>query len=55
VPGHSNDEVTYHLSLLKEAQFIECPGSQPIGGGIGFRRLTWEGHEFIDAVRDPEI
>jgi hypothetical protein len=19
------------------------------------RRLTWEGHEFLDAVRDPEI
>jgi hypothetical protein len=56
VPGHSNDEVDYHLSLLKEARLIECPGSQqPVGGGINFRRLTWEGHEFVDAVRDPEV
>ena len=55
VPGHSNDEVDYHLSLLREARFIECPGSKPAGGGINFRRLTWEGHEFVDAVRSPEV
>jgi Hypothetical protein (DUF2513) len=23
--------------------------------GIMFRRLTWEGHDFLDAIRDPEI
>lgn len=22
--------------------------------GIGFRALTWAGHDFIDSVRDPE-
>ncbi len=23
--------------------------------GIGFRCLTWEGHDFLDSVRDPKI
>jgi uncharacterized protein DUF2513 len=24
-------------------------------GAIPFRRLTWAGHDFADAVRDPDI
>jgi len=23
--------------------------------GITFERLSWEGHDYLDAVRDPEI
>jgi hypothetical protein len=23
--------------------------------GIGFRCLTWQGHDFLDSVRDPKI
>ena len=55
VPSYSNDQIDYHLSLLKEVRFIDCPGAQPAGGGVNFRRLTWDGHDFLDAVRDPEI
>lgn len=55
VEGRSPDEVDYHLSLIKEASFIECPGSGSLDGRISFRRLTWHGHEFLDAIRDPEI
>jgi hypothetical protein len=36
-------------------RYIEFPGAPPLAGGITFRRLTWEGHEFLDAVRDPEV
>ena len=31
------------------------PGSMPLAGGIPFRKLTWAGHDFVDAVRDPAI
>jgi hypothetical protein len=54
VANFSADQIEYHLDLLREQNLIECPGSQPMIG-ITFRRLTWEGHDFLDAVRDPEI
>lgn len=54
VDGYSVDQIEYHLDLLRERDLIECPGSKPMIG-ITYRRLTWEGHDFLDAVRDPEI
>jgi hypothetical protein len=53
--GFTHEQIDYHLSLLREVRFIECPGSQPAGGGVNFRRLTWDGHDFLDSVRDPKI
>jgi hypothetical protein len=52
--GYSTAQVDYHLSLLREVGLIECPGSQPMIG-VTFSRLTWIGHDFVDATRDPEI
>lgn len=54
IEGYSSDQIEYHLNLLREQNLIECPGSQPMIGTT-FCRLTWEGHDFLDAVRDPEI
>jgi hypothetical protein len=55
IHGYSDDQIAYHLSLLRENGLIDSPGSQPLDGGITFRSLTWWGHDFLDAVRDPEI
>jgi hypothetical protein len=54
VEGYTPEQIQYHLTLLKEIRFIEAPGSQPLIG-ITFSRLTWAGHDYIDAVRDPDI
>jgi hypothetical protein len=54
VEGHSPDEIEYHLQLLVEQGFVEQPRSGPMLG-IMFRRLTWAGHDYLDAVRDPKI
>ena len=54
VEGKTADEITHHLTMLRDAGLIESPGSQP-AGGITFRTLTWEGADFLDAVRDPEV
>jgi hypothetical protein len=54
VEGFTPAQIEYHLSLLREIGFIECPDSQPMLG-ITFSGLTWAGHDYIDAVRDPEI
>jgi hypothetical protein len=54
VPGYDADQIDYHLSLICKAGFIDQGGVRPMSG-IGFRSLTWAGHDFLDSVRDPEI
>ncbi len=54
VPGYDVDQIDYHLSQLREAGFIDEGGARPMFG-IGFRCLTWAGHDFLDSVRNPEI
>ncbi len=55
VPGYEPNVINHHLEMLAKAGFIEAPGSWPGHGGITFRGLTWEGHDFLDTVRDPEV
>jgi hypothetical protein len=52
IEGYSKEEVDYHNLLLKEAGLIVLEN-----GALGeYRptRLTWEGHEFLDAARDTK-
>ena len=53
VDGYSPEQITYHLELLREAGLINSPGSQP-ALGVTFERLSWNGHDFLDSVRNPE-
>jgi hypothetical protein len=56
IEGHSEEEINYHMVLLKDAGFMEAavlesqegPMVQPI-------RLTWSGHEFIDSARSSKV
>jgi hypothetical protein len=54
--GHSLQELSYHVQLLDEAGFLEA---QELGSHDGYewqpKRLTYEGHEFLDTIRDGEI
>lgn len=54
VAGYTPDDIEYNLQLLVERGLIEEPRSGPMQGII-FRRLSWEGHDYLDAVRDPKI
>jgi len=54
----SEDRRLYHSALLIEAdlvhgQIIEDSNGQPAGTVI--LRLTWAGHEFLDAARNDNI
>jgi len=64
------DVVNYHLKLLYQAGFIEASifrGKEGIGHSRKVQQdedyivlvkpwsLTWEGHEYLDTMRDPEI
>ncbi|MFM0308365.1 DUF2513 domain-containing protein [Paraburkholderia sp. RL17-383-BIF-A] len=61
VEGYTAEQIDYHLSLLQEARFIHAGGldfgmSGPgFNCGVGFRNLTWAGHDFVDAVRSPDV
>jgi hypothetical protein len=53
-----SDEIAYHVKLLKEAELIQVSIAEFLGGaGIDFdlERLTWSGHEFLDAIRNVTI
>jgi hypothetical protein len=52
------DEIAYHVKLLDEAGLIKASIVEYSGGaGIHFdlERLTWSGHDFLDAVRNESI
>lgn len=56
IDGRSSNEVSYHVMLLDEAGLLSGISL----GGIGHfewqpKRLTYRGHEFLDAVRDGEV
>jgi len=51
-------EVSYHVILLEEAGLIHASISPMMGGGateFHIYRLTWQGHELLDAIRNESI
>lgn len=42
-----------HVKILQDAGYLAAEKTR--AGGLRGYRLTWEGHEFVDKVRDPEI
>ena len=58
VNGYSYEQVTYHAALLQDAGLITQEGyfNMDVGGAMIFgTRMTWSGHEFLDASRDKKI
>ena len=54
ISGFDDDQIEYHVGLIREIGFIQPPAND-LSLGFMFSRLTWEGHDYLDAVRDPEI
>ena len=52
IEGYEGALVDHHLRLLADAGFIN---GKPAGDGVEVRGLSWEGCEFLDAVRSPEV
>lgn len=52
MPGRSIEEIDYHLGLLLEAGYLK--GTQTMST-ISVSSMTWEGHEFLDNIKDPGI
>jgi len=56
VPGFNDDDVHYHVELLAKSGMLTAHERQAIGLYAWHPiALTWEGHDFLDAVRDPDV
>jgi hypothetical protein len=56
--NYSQQEVFYHLVLMKEAGLIDAyfiEGNDVLPVGVRNIRLTWAGHDFLDAARNDTI
>jgi len=53
IQDYHEDQISYHVMLLNEAGLIEAIDFSSHDGLSWIpTRLTWEGHEFIEASRD---
>jgi uncharacterized protein DUF2513 len=56
ISGHSYDEIVYHIMLLYEKGLVDandCSSSD--GMDWKAKRLTFDGHEFLDAARSDTV
>lgn len=56
VQGYTDDEISYHVQLMDEAGLIEAIDCSSSDGRCWKpKRLTYEGHEFLDAARSDTV
>ena len=54
--GRSEDEINYHLLLLKDAGYLDAAVLQDgVRAIVQPLRLTWTGHEFLNAARSSKL
>ncbi|MNR05727.1 hypothetical protein D3C85_1217720 [compost metagenome] len=57
-PAERAAEVSYHTALLMSAGLVNGQVSQTLGPEVKdffAQSLTWEGHEFLDAIRSDTV
>ncbi len=55
IEGYTKDQIGYHVFIMIEAGLIEGQDVTSMGSScpVGVAtRMTWHGHEFLDACRD---
>jgi hypothetical protein len=54
-PGRKNEEIAYHIDQLIEAGLLKGSEGTLDGVAAPISRLTWNGHEFLDSIKDVRI
>ena len=56
LPGHTEEEVSEHVRLLTEAGLLKATDVST-RGNFEWKpsRLTWEGHEFLNAIKNDTV
>ena len=57
IQNYTFEQVSYHIMIMHEADLIEAVDSSTMGSSSVWypKRLTWYGHEFLDAARNDSI
>jgi len=56
IEGHDDEAVHFHTRLLVEKGFLRTYlPDRTVGQPWVCLRLTWEGYDFLDAIRDPVV
>lgn len=55
VEGSPSDIISYNLALMIEAGFFSGRPQMAGDGGLVCSGISWAGHDYLDAVRDPEV
>ncbi len=58
IEGHEDSEIFYHIELLTQAGLVDGEASHNLNRNYSsgwIKSVTWEGHEYLDAIRDPTI
>lgn len=60
IQGYDNDEIRHHVLIMRDAGLLFCAEGIKVDGLFGPHedlqlRLTWEGHEFLEKIRDDKI
>ncbi len=58
IEGHEQEEISYHVKLLRDAGYLEAHDLRTMGpDGFKFApsALTNAGHDFLDAARDDTV
>ena len=56
IEGYSEAEVTYHIMIMAKEGLIEAQNLSSMDG-IDWKpvSLTWQGHEFLDSIRNDDV
>jgi hypothetical protein len=60
IDGYTEDQIVLHLNIMAEAGLLICEPFRSSTNPERFIRtfvfdLSWEGHEYLDTIRDPKI
>ena len=56
LPDYDSQQVMYHAHILSEAGFLVGEDVSTMGNpNLLIRHMTFEGHDFLDAIRVPSV
>lgn len=56
IEDYSSAQISHHVVIMEQAGLIEAHIAPTMDGVMYIvRRLTWEGHEFLDAARNESF
>ncbi|WP_294124221.1 DUF2513 domain-containing protein [Sphingomonas sp.] len=56
IEGYARAEVSYQIMIMNEGGYLTAADASTRAGLHWMaRRLTWQGHEFLDAVRNDTV